>query len=786
MIKNFLDPRFSKQHSVARLVNVSILILLFIVIQMILPTRQANAASATSFNAGNIISDSIFTNNKSMDVNQIQNFLNSKVPNCDTNGTQRSEFGSGTRAQWAATRGNYPPFTCLKDYKENGIGAAQIIHNVSQQYQINPQVLIVLLQKEQGLVTDTWPMPNQYRSATGYGCPDTAPCNVQYYGLTNQISWSAKMFHSIMIQSPNWYTPYTVGNNNIKWNPSNSCGSGSVVIKNLATAALYSYTPYQPNQAALNAGYGTGDSCSAYGNRNFYLYFNDWFGSTYSPEPIGASIFNQRTTGKVYLVTNGIRYYVPGWDMMVNYGLDKFGIVTVEDSSINNLTDGGTLSNLVWDSSGVYLVNNGTRHHVSIDMCTAWGLDCLNGSVVKGIGTLFQTGGLGQGSELTEVMSYEGVVYKMSNGLRQPIADSQSMIDLGIANKTIIGSSKINSEKPLGGLLITTPGVITYASTMYYYDGSRYFKILSPTQYHDWNMSKVRQISPQTSSYNTIPPSSTPLSSWIKNGSDYYVIDNEKRIKIPSDMTSIWQSDKYSDITSQPNQLFTSLKQDTLMRAIQVNGVIYVIEGNTKRFVPTYPDYTGLNLNQNTTTDLSSDKASIITEGPNIFANGKIISIQDGSGKAYVVNNNKLTYILGSDVFSAYGFDYGAVNDALPSITNSYPIDSKVLDNTIDQNNVYLMVKGSIRKISIDEAQSRGIQTSLLTPINSTLLKNASTKSMSPLINDDDTGKVYFASNGTLKYVSTYSTYSTLERAYGVTHVNTNTVNLFNVSGTMN
>ena len=53
-----------------------------------------------------------------------------------------------------------------------------------------------------------------------------------------------------------------------------------VYIQNQATAGLYNYTPYRPNQAALDAGYGTGDSCSAYGNRNFWLYFTDWFGST--------------------------------------------------------------------------------------------------------------------------------------------------------------------------------------------------------------------------------------------------------------------------------------------------------------------------------------------------------------------------------------------------------------------------------------------------------------------------------------------------------------------------
>src|SRR5690606_24086380 len=44
-----------------------------------------------------------------------------------------------------------------------------------------------------------------------------------------------------------------------------------------ATANLYIYTPYRPNVAALAAGYGSGDSCSTYGNRNFYNFYVDWF-----------------------------------------------------------------------------------------------------------------------------------------------------------------------------------------------------------------------------------------------------------------------------------------------------------------------------------------------------------------------------------------------------------------------------------------------------------------------------------------------------------------------------
>lgn len=238
-------------------------------------------ARVNGWNAGNIINDYVFTNKNAMNTSQIQNFLNSKVTSCDTNGTQPSEYGGGTRAQWAQAKYGQNKFVCLKSYTENGKSAAQIIYDSAQQYEINPQVLLVLLQKEQGLVTDTWPLNMQYRSATGYGCPDTAPCDSQYYGLSNQLRWAATMFRKIMNNVPQneWYTPYVLGNNFIRYSPDASCGGTNVNIQNRATQALYNYTPYQPNEGALNADWGT-SACGAYGNRNFYLYFTSWFGST--------------------------------------------------------------------------------------------------------------------------------------------------------------------------------------------------------------------------------------------------------------------------------------------------------------------------------------------------------------------------------------------------------------------------------------------------------------------------------------------------------------------------
>lgn len=239
----------------------------------------ASPSVAQGFQPGHIMDDTVFTDHRSMSANQIQAFLNSKVPHCDLQGTKPSEYGGGTRAQYARSQGVNPPFTCLRHYTQHGKSAAQIIYDAAQEFRINPRVLLVLIQKEQGLITDDWPWPIQYRAATGYGCPDTAPCDSEYYGLTNQVRWAARMFRAIMDNSSTWYTPYTLGNNRIYWHPDiNRCGSSTVNIANRTTVALYSYTPYRPNQAALNAGYGMGDSCSSYGNRNFYLYYRDWFG----------------------------------------------------------------------------------------------------------------------------------------------------------------------------------------------------------------------------------------------------------------------------------------------------------------------------------------------------------------------------------------------------------------------------------------------------------------------------------------------------------------------------
>ena len=241
---------------------------------------EVDAVNLGAFDAGYIMSDYQMGNYNAMNEGEIWNFLKQKG-NCNDTRTYLAD--RYTSYSYHIKDGH---FVCLAaetfgdgtaygDAAPHGESAAHIIWQAAQDYRINPQVLIVLLQKEQGLITDSWPNNRQYRSATGYGCPDTAACDSQYYGFKNQVRKAAAMFRTVL---DGGWTNYPLGWNYVQYNPNSDCGGDWVNIRSLATSALYRYTPYQPNGAALSAGYDTGDSCSAYGNRNFYLYFEDWFG----------------------------------------------------------------------------------------------------------------------------------------------------------------------------------------------------------------------------------------------------------------------------------------------------------------------------------------------------------------------------------------------------------------------------------------------------------------------------------------------------------------------------
>jgi hypothetical protein len=343
--------------------HTSLLATLAITVSMVATlAAPASALSGSQFAAGRIIDDFVFNNASTMSVQDIQNFLNAKVPSCDSWGTQ--QYAGTTRAAYSRARGYKMPLTCLRDYYENpnnlannltvtdgqaapipagAESAAQLIKEVSVQYNINPQVLLVLLQKEQGLTTDDWPWPTQFQKATGYACPDTAPCDTQYYGFYNQIASAAWQYNQYA-SHPTSYNFRGGITRSVAWSPNGACGGANVTLQNQATAGLYNYTPYQPNAAALANLTGTGDGCSSYGNRNFWYYFSTWFGTTYAndtgtPHPDGTLISGW---GGVYLVQGGQRHYV-SLAMFNDYGY-SWAMIKPASTGDVNLPEGSPVS----------------------------------------------------------------------------------------------------------------------------------------------------------------------------------------------------------------------------------------------------------------------------------------------------------------------------------------------------------------------------------------------------------------------------------------------------------
>lgn len=225
--------------------------------------------TSSAFDAGYIIADSKFYTAGTMSVADIQNFLNRMGANCHTNCLKDYHVTTDPGAASSGCSG-YPGGQYLS--------AAQAISAVSITCRISEKVLLVMLQKEQGLLTKDNPTDNAYRYALGFGCPDTAGCNASYGGLYSQLYNAAWQFNYYRDHA-GLYRYKANMTNNIQYHPNVGCGYQSVFIRNNATAGLYIYTPYVPNQAALNAGMGTGDSCSSYGNRNFYNLYYSWFGS---------------------------------------------------------------------------------------------------------------------------------------------------------------------------------------------------------------------------------------------------------------------------------------------------------------------------------------------------------------------------------------------------------------------------------------------------------------------------------------------------------------------------
>lgn len=164
----------------------------------------------------------------------------------------------------------------LKDYKEGGRSAAQIIKDaanghgdasgsmsgISVNKTISPVAILATLQKEQSLITMRDKNDGSLRAAMGYACPDGGGCNAKYAGFTKQVengAWQLRFNYERA--KGHGFSDYQVGQT-IK------IDGTKVKLTTRFQSSLLRYTPHNGS--------------------NFTTYFNKWTKAIVISNPVNA------------------------------------------------------------------------------------------------------------------------------------------------------------------------------------------------------------------------------------------------------------------------------------------------------------------------------------------------------------------------------------------------------------------------------------------------------------------------------------------------------------------
>ncbi|MEY4000792.1 MAG: hypothetical protein RLZZ626_1147 [Actinomycetota bacterium] len=545
-------------------------------------SSPANALSGSQFDPGLIITDTVFYDFTTMTVDQIQNFLNSQVPKCKANYGETpclKDFHADTPAK----KGEDGKCTDLPAKTDQT--AAMIIHDIAAACRINPRVLLVTLQKEQGLVQATNPTPYMYRAALGYGCPDSDPaiCGKVWSGLFNQLYKAAGQLH--------WYgnpkssfTYLKVGSNiSIAYNPKASCGRKTFMLKSQATASLYYYTPYTPNAAALEHLYGSGDSCSAYGNRNFWRFYSDWFGS-----PIAGGFLVQSPTSDPYLIVDQTKYHLSAPSLSGDFApLGPLG--QISQQYLDSFKNGGELTRLVKAATGqLYMVAQGKKYTIA-SCAIATQLSYVCASAVQL--TSYQLNALPTIGPATALVSSNGVDrFLIQNGVKREVLDSDSVIAEGLALPSLSAAPlSAFSALPWGPPIATDDTLVNNRTngTLGVLVNDQYFQIAATTladvSFAGWFKQSIGSLSTQGLSQ---VDSHTIISSIVRDGEGQgYLITPMGKRKV-SDISAL--VDLPAMIPDQVLSLIPDVAEPLVLPALVQSGpgaTVYLVDKATARVV---------------------------------------------------------------------------------------------------------------------------------------------------------------------------------------------------------
>ncbi len=369
--------------------------------------------------------------------------------------------------------------------------AAQLIWDASQESGLNPQVIVVTMEKEQSLIDGTFDNNTDLQGALdfamGFGCPDSGGCGSLYQGFYFQLFGNLDAQGNRYLGAPeslmrSFNTPggrgpmVDVNNNafgsplitvsgvgdtinvqNTQGPPNNAAPVQAVTLGDLATAALYRYTPHVYN-----------------GNYNFWKFFTEWF-----QYPNGTLLQNGTL---IYIVQNGELSFAPTFVLEAK-GINPatVSITQISPTEFASLDKGPTLAppdNTMVSISDdaaheTYVFESGVRHTASTFVLKQRGLNVVNAlSVTTADANLFPLGNQLTPSDGT-VVKGDGSpnIYVVQGGqlmLLTPFTYQQ--YGYNSAPPFVLPQAEVNSYTQGGFLLPKDGTLIKYATSPEVYE----------------------------------------------------------------------------------------------------------------------------------------------------------------------------------------------------------------------------------------------------------------------------------------------------------------------------
>lgn len=302
-------------------------------------------------------------------------------------------------------------------WPETGLAtrAMDIIWQAAQKFQISPKFLLVLLEKEQSLVSIKKP-PAQKRLdwAMGYAACDKCwlshPLVAKYGGFGNQVYYAAERIRNTYLAD---LEKYGVTHTGMGPGITKKIDKKKVTPANDVTAILYTYTPHIT------------------GNKNFFLIWNRWFSSIVYPD---GALLQDEKTGGVYLISNGAKRPIISKSILVSR-FDEDAIIQVSRRIIDGYPDGPPIkftdySLLRDEDQNLYMtVGDEARPFASVEVFRSLGFSPFELEDV----TADDLAGYVPGAPITLASAYptgallqnkaDGGVYWVYDGVKYPIWD---------------------------------------------------------------------------------------------------------------------------------------------------------------------------------------------------------------------------------------------------------------------------------------------------------------------------------------------------------------------------